>query len=208
MFDFDGTLADSLPWFLQLTNQAADKYRFRRVAESDINTLRGYSARQIMQYLGVPVWKVPLIAHYMRKRTAEGIGQIKLFDGIDQLIQRMSEREVTLAVVTANSYPNVQRVLGPELAARITYYECSVPLFGKSTRFRKILSQSGVAPHETLCIGDELRDFEAAKKVQLPFGAVTWGFTTTEALTAVGPTELFSSVADMMQKLTAQPHAA
>ena len=202
MFDFDGTLADSLPWFLQVANQAADKYKFKRLAESEIDTLRGYDARRVIKYLGVPAWKIPLIARYMRGLMLESAGEISLFEGIDNLIKRLADKKVILAVVTANSYANVQRILGPELAARITYYECSVPMFGKSRRFRKILLASGVRREEALCVGDELRDSEAARRERIPFGAVSWGMTHVEALKAHAPHEVFSSVDEMIAKLT------
>ena len=32
IFDFDGTLANSLPWFSRVLNEVADRYRFKRVA--------------------------------------------------------------------------------------------------------------------------------------------------------------------------------
>ena len=31
IFDLDGTLADSFPWFLRIVNSVADKHRFRRI---------------------------------------------------------------------------------------------------------------------------------------------------------------------------------
>jgi hypothetical protein len=41
IFDMDGTLADSFPWFTSVLNTVADKYRFRRVAPHEVETLRG-----------------------------------------------------------------------------------------------------------------------------------------------------------------------
>ena len=32
IFDLDGTLADSFPWFLRTINDVADRFGFRRVA--------------------------------------------------------------------------------------------------------------------------------------------------------------------------------
>ncbi len=54
IFDFDGTLADSFPWFLQVSNTLADRYRFRRMTEQEGTALRGMSARQMIQHFGVP----------------------------------------------------------------------------------------------------------------------------------------------------------
>lgn len=202
IFDFDGTLADSFPWFTRITNTVADKYKFKRIEEHEVETLRGYSARQIVQHLGVPMWKMPLIAHHMRQLTAEQIDQISLFKGIDHLLQRLSGAGITLAVVTSNSYNNVRHVLGPDNAALISYYECGVSIFGKRARFRSILKRSGLQPGDTLSVGDEIRDIEAAHKEHIPFGAVAWGFTNIEALKAHGPAQVFTSVDDISTTLT------
>jgi phosphoglycolate phosphatase len=198
LFDFDGTLADSLPWFLQIANQAADRFSFKRVEEHDIDMLRGYSARQVMRHLGVRWWKLPLIGRHVRRLSAAQIDQVALFDGVSAMLHQLARSNLTLAVVTSNTEANVRRVLGPTNAALIRYYECSAPMFGKHTRFRNVMRQSGVAPHEALCIGDELRDLEAARRAGLPFGAVAWGYTKLDAFAPHAPDETFVQVEDIV----------
>ena len=202
IFDFDGTLADSFPWFSQVFNSVADRYNFRRVEASELELLRGYGARELIQHLGVPLWKIPLIARHVRGLAADNVGHVSLFAGVDQMLRRLSEAGVTLAVATSNSYPNVRDVLGAENVARITYFECGASLFGKSQHFRRILRAAGVAPAETLSIGDEIRDIDAAQKAGIPFAAVAWGFTSADALKARGPAHMFERVDDIASALT------
>ncbi len=45
IFDLDGTLLDSFPWFLGIINAVADKYRFRRIAPDQVEALRGMGSR-------------------------------------------------------------------------------------------------------------------------------------------------------------------
>ena len=40
IFDLDGTLADSYPWFLRHVNGVADRFGFRRIAAEDVEALR------------------------------------------------------------------------------------------------------------------------------------------------------------------------
>jgi phosphoglycolate phosphatase-like HAD superfamily hydrolase len=47
IFDLDGTLVDSLPWFLRNVNDVADRFGFRRVADGDVEALRHASTRDI-----------------------------------------------------------------------------------------------------------------------------------------------------------------
>ena len=197
IFDFDGTLADSFPWALTIINDIADQYGIRRVEDGEIDTLRGMSTRALAKHLHVPWHKVPRIAHTMRRRMQQDIDRIPLVEGMDALLARLEATGVQMAVVSSNTRENVKRVLGPDNARRISYYECGVALMNKSQRFRKVLKRSKVRAHEALCIGDELRDLEAARKAHIPFGGVTWGYNLPDALRAGSPRAVFATVGEI-----------
>lgn len=201
IFDFDGTLADSFPWFLVIMNRLADDHGFRRIEEHEVETLRGRTARQNFADFGVPAWKLPRIGRDFRRHMARDIAQIALFPGVDRLLRGLNERGIRTAVVTSNSADNVRRVLGPDNAALIQHYACGVSIFGKRAKLRGVLRSSGVAAAEAICIGDEVRDLEAAREEGIAFGAVSWGYTNPEALRARRPEEMFSSVDEILRKL-------
>jgi phosphoglycolate phosphatase len=202
IFDFDGTLADSLPWFSRVLNDVADRYRFKRVAAHEEDMLRAMDPRTLMRHLGIPAWRLPLIVRYMRKRKSQELDQTHLFDGVDRTLRRLVDAGIATALVSSNIEPNVRTILGPENASLIRYFECGASLFGKASHFRKVLRRSGTPAGDAICIGDELRDLEAAQKVGIAFGAVTWGFSTAEALIARGPTLVFRSVGEIADQLT------
>jgi phosphoglycolate phosphatase len=201
IFDFDGTLADTFPWFMRTINDVADRYRFKRIEPHEVEMLRGMGAAEIMAHLGVPRWKLPLIANHMRQRKAREIGETRLFDGVERMLARLHEAGVKAAVVSSNSEANVRAILGPALTSRIACFECGASVFGKAARFRKVLRRSGISPPDALCIGDEIRDLEAARRAGIAFGAAGWGFTRPEALQARGPNVLFSSLDEIADSL-------
>ena len=43
IFDFDGTLADSFPWFLKTINAVALRYHFKQIDPEQIDNLRALS---------------------------------------------------------------------------------------------------------------------------------------------------------------------
>jgi phosphoglycolate phosphatase len=201
IFDFDGTLADTYPWFTSVLNEVADKYKFKKVQKSEYKKIRGCDANEILKYLGVPLWKMPMITNHMRKLMTKDIHQISLFEGIDNLLQCLSNKGVILAVVSSNSFENVCQILGPENAGLINYYECGVSIFGKQAKLKKILSKSGVLHKESIYIGDEIRDIEAAKNVNIAFGGVSWGYNKVESLKVHSPRELFASIDEIIKKI-------
>jgi phosphoglycolate phosphatase len=201
IFDFDGTLADSFPWFCRILNDVADRFHFRRTEPHEIDALRTMGARDLMRHFGIPAWKMPFIAHHIRKRKSQELGETRLFDGVDRMLRELSDAGIVLALVTSNSEPNACAILGAENAKLIRYYECGVSMFGKASRFRKVLRRTGIRPADAICIGDEIRDLEAARAQGIAFGAVTWGYTVPEALLAHAPTAVFHSVGKIADKL-------
>jgi phosphoglycolate phosphatase len=205
LFDFDGTLADSYGWFLGQMNQLADQHRFRRVEAHEVEALRGRSARQVMEELGVPLWKLPRIASQVRREMAAAIDTIVLFPGMARVLSGLAGQGVELGVVTSNSRENVRRILGPESAALIRHYACGASIFGKRPKLRAVLRDSGVPAAEAIAIGDEIRDLEAARAEGIAFGAVSWGYTKPEALRAHAPEEMFAEPEEILRKLNLHP---
>jgi len=203
IFDSDGTLADSFPWFARVLNGVADKYRFRRVAPEEIETLRGLNARELIAHLGVARWKVPLIARHMRQMKARE--RVPLFPGTGTMLRTLSERGVTLAVVSSDREHNIRTTLGPELTALVKHFACGASLFGKASKFKAVLRKSGIPAAQAISIGDELRDLEASRAAGIAFGAVSWGYTSPEALRSHAPELMFNSMDEICDTLTGSP---
>ena len=203
IFDFDGTLADSARWLARELNPLARRCGFRQAGEAEIEALRGRDTREVLRCLGVPMWKLPLIARRLRRRMAEDAEAIQLFPGAKALLRRLAGQGVVLGVVSSNSAENVQRILGPEAAALVEHYECGAALFGKASKFRKVVRRARVKPSETLCIGDETRDIEAAREAGLASGAVAWGYARREVLAERAPTWFFETPDEVAARFAA-----
>lgn len=197
LFDFDGTLADTLPYLLTYMNRAADRFGFKRIGDHEVDTLRGLDPRAVMKHLDVPLWKVPMIARAMKASFGEDAHRIALFEGVSELLRRLGRHGVTLGIVSSNSAHNVRQVLGEELAGLIEYYECGAALFGKPSKLKKAIRRSGVEVSRAIYIGDEVRDADAAKAAKIDFGAVCWGYSHVGALRSRAPREVFGSVAEL-----------
>lgn len=197
----DGTLADSFPWFARNLDSVADKFGFRRVSETEADTLRRMDSARILQWLGVPRWKLPLIARHMRALKRQHLDEIPLFPGVDRLLRELKTRGLRLAIVSSDDEPNIRRALGADNAALIDAYACGASLFGKAAKFRQVLKRTGIAAADTITIGDELRDAEAARAAGVAFGAVAWGYTHADALQAAKPALMFETLDEIVAKL-------
>lgn len=202
IFDLDGTLVDSFPWFLGHVNAVADRFGFRRVADDDVETLRHAGTRDILARLEVPLWKLPVIARHMRRLKAEQSSEITLFDGVDAMLRALAGAGLRLALVSSDSEANARVKLGAA-APLFSEFDCSASIFGKAAKFRRILRRAGLAPAQAIAIGDETRDIEAARAAGIACGAVTWGYAAPRALQALRPDLVFERIDDIARALIA-----
>lgn len=197
LFDFDGTLADSFPWFLSVINEAAAAHGFRPVDPSEVEGLRSLGSRAILKHLGVPLWKLPSIGGFMKRLAERDAEKIRLFDGVPAMLRQLADGGVTLAIVTSNDEGNVRRLLGPELASRIGAYGCGASLLGKASKLRQMLKRTGLPPGAAIMIGDEARDLEAAQECGIDSLAVAWGYAAPAFLRSLRPTLMAERVTEI-----------
>ena len=146
--------------------------------------------------LGVRIWHLPKIAKHLRAINAEA--DIDLVPGVPQMLATLSERGIKLAIVSSNAEANVRKTLGP-LAEHISQFSCGASMFGKARKLKAVARASKAPFDQVLCIGDETRDIEAARRVGLPCAASTWGYATEAAMKAVGPDYILHSVDDILR---------
>ena len=196
IFDFDGTLADSLPWFRASFQGMVERFGLVPVAADELEGLRALTARQIMARLKVPVWQLPSIVSDMRRRKLAAASGISLFGGVPTLLSDLQRLGIETAIVSSDSEASVRQVLG-RTATFISHFDCGAALFGKHRKFRRVARRLGNKATETICIGDELRDIEAARTAGMDSGAVAWGYALPTVLQAAGPTHFFNSIEEM-----------
>jgi|SRR5450631_1048626 phosphoglycolate phosphatase len=202
IFDLDGTLIDSFPWFLRTINDVADRFGFRRVRDGEVEALRHAATREILARLEIPLWKLPVIARHMRRLKSEQASNIALFDGVDAMLRKLAGGGLRLALISSDSEANARVKLGAA-AALFSHFDCSASIFGKPAKFRRVLRRSGVAPAQAIAIGDETRDIEAARAAGIACGAVTWGYAAPKALRALRPDLVFDRIDDIARALVA-----
>ena len=203
-FDFDGTLADTFPWFASVLNDVADRYRFRRVSADEAEALRGLDARAVIRQLGIPHWQFPLITRHMQRLARRNIHGLRLFPQAGAMLAELDRAGVVLALVSSNAEDIVRGVLGPE-AARIRHYACGASLFGKARRLRRVMRAAGLPGAAVLAVGDEIRDGEAAREAGCAFAAVGWGYTRASALAAWGAEPVFGAPGEILRYLLPEP---
>lgn len=198
IFDFDGTLANTFPWFLSRINLAAEALRFNKIKEEDVPRLRSMSVSEILKFLEIPFWKVPLIMFYMRRLMAQDTESICLFEEVPSFLKRLQEKNIKVMILSSNSETNVKRIL-QDSTRYVTEYCCGAGLRSKAKHLRVVKRKY---PHaEFISVGDELRDYEAAKEEGITHLNVSWGYASREVFKEL---EVVDTISDLELRILRQ----
>ena len=181
LWDFDGTLADTLSIALDVYNQLAESSGFLPI--TDPHAVREMSMREFLTAYRIPTYRVPFAFAAFRKRLQQQAEHVTLHTGIAELLPKIAERGVRQGVVSSNSTENIQQCLTANAAASyFDYVSGTSRIFGKERRIRKAIRRLKLTPDNVLYVGDEIRDIDAARSAGLDIASVTWGLNSAAAL--------------------------
>lgn len=205
IFDLDGTLADTFPFFVATQGEVARLHGYAAIAPHEMERMRRLGPREVMRHIGMPRWKLPFVLRSFMRLMREHREPIPLFDGVADALAQLEARGMQLAVVTSNSRGNVDRLLGDAHCRRMRHLECGASMFGKKRRLLRVLRATRVPASRAIYIGDQGPDAEAARAAGMDFGAVAWGYGARESLAAQRPALMFDTPADLIGLATAPP---
>jgi len=187
VFDFDGTLVDSLDIIVAGYNQMAAKYRSRQVEPHDIPRLKGMTIAERCRFLNFKLYMFPLAALDIYKLYRQSLKKLRFYDGMKELLVNLHGQGYQLGVISTNSEHNIREFLGRNGIDLIDDFQCSNNIFGKDKDIRKFLKANKLKNTEMIYVGDEVRDIVACKKNQVPVIWVSWGYDSIDNVKKVYP---------------------
>jgi len=199
IFDFDGTLANSLDATLRIANELAPEFGYRAAEPHEIEALRGASYRSIAAQLGIAWHKIPLIATRIRRELANQVSDMTTFEGLPDVLEELRRRGLQLGVLTSNDVRNVERFFSARGLTGFEFITSSSSVWGKERRLKALLRARKLGAHEVAYVGDEVRDIEATKPLGVSMIAVSWGYTSKAYLAAHAPDFLIDTPLDLLE---------
>jgi phosphoglycolate phosphatase len=200
VFDFDGTIADTLGETRKIFNELAPEYGIRQVEEHEVSELRHLSLKEILSKLKIPSRRVPSIIARGTKMMRNNIDRLQLINGMKETLTELREHTDSFGILTSNTTANVDVFLQNHgIRDLFDFVSSTSKLTGKSRHLRAIRKTFSLEHSEIIYIGDELRDVKAAQKAKIPHAAVSWGFNSRESLAKAKPTYLFDHPAELFQ---------
>ncbi len=188
IFDFDGTLAQTLETGIGIFNEIAPEWGLKPVTMEEAQELRKLHTRALLDRLGVSRLMAVKLAAHIRRLLHERMDQVKLIPNVADAIHELKHEGFRMGILSSNSAENVRMFLQRyHLDECFSFIEAGVSLFGKPRRIRNVLKVVKVPASEAIYVGDETRDMEASRKAGVCGLAVCWGANGREAMMTEGP---------------------
>jgi HAD superfamily hydrolase (TIGR01549 family) len=199
IFDFDGTLADTIDILLSITNRLSAEFGFKSATKEELAQLSNLNSWQILQYSGISIFKFPLLIRRLKAELHSEVPHIQLFPGIKEVLLELKKRGFQLGIITSNSRENVLGALEKNGLQDTFTFIYSGSTFGKHKVINKWLRIENIHTEKVVYVGDEIRDIDAAKKTGIKVIAVGWGFNSQEALAAQNPDFLIERPQELIE---------
>ena len=201
LFDFDGTLADTIPLIL-----ASFRHTFSELEpELDEATFRSWIGRPLIDPLEErhPGRGQELVARYREHNLAHHDALVEAVPGIDAMVDSLVDAGVPVGVVSSKRAETVRRglrivglpdldVVGLDEVAR--HKPHPDPLLEGARRL-------GLEPSGCAYVGDAVVDVQAARAAGMTAVAVTWGAGGRADLEAAGADAVVADAAQLGELL-------
>lgn len=200
IFDFDGTIADSFDAVLTISNRLSTEFGYPPTAPEDVKRLKELSSREILRQSKVPFWRLPFLLRRLRWELNHEISRLQPIPGIKEALVELKQQGHQLGIVTSNSCENVTAFLTAQgMDTLFDFIGSGLTLFGKGRIIRQMIDRHNLHLATVIYVGDETRDIEAARKIQIPVIAVSWGFNSSQVLAEQHPDFLIQSPHELVR---------
>lgn len=199
IFDFDGTLADTIGTGIGIYNDIAPGYGLKQVTADEVREMRKLNTRALLGQLGISSLMAVKLGARIRKILHERMDTVEMIPGAREAVAELHREGYRLGIITSNSADNVRSVLRRfGLLDCFLFIEAGVSLFGKAHRILNALRKVGVDASFAMYVGDETRDMEAARKSRVGSLAVCWGTNGRDAMEIEGPDYCIDDPAELI----------
>ena len=199
VFDFDGTLADTMSVVVKIANRLADHYGYRKIPLSDIPKLREKRPSEVLKHLGISIFKLPIVVRRIRFEMNKEIAHLSPPVDIRETLVSLRKKGCILGILTTNSRENVTEFLKNYDLQMFDFVYSGRAMYGKSRLLKKLMKDKTIPHDDPIYVGDEIRDIEAAKKAGVRVIGVAWGYNTKAALSKASPDHVVERPEDLQQ---------
>lgn len=207
IFDFDGTLADTMENIAFFVNKTLSEYNLPTIETKIVNSFVGNGAAKLvaraLKHVNSDLPYDEVLKTYMSHYDSDPCRMIRIYDGIEKALALLKENGFELAVLSNKPHSSTALIV-EKLFPKDTFYM----YLGKSDKFKvkpdpeavNFITE-GFNKDESFFIGDSDVDIKTGKNAGLKTIGVTWGFRSRDSLEAEKPDFIADTAEEMLKHI-------
>ena len=200
IFDWDGTLFDSVGQIVASLKYAAEQFQ-QPLTDDDAKSIIGLGLPEVAQVLfpQVPELHKDILQSYADHYVAHSKSD-EWFAGVSEMLHDLKAKGVELAVATGKSRRGLDRVLGQTQSVELfsaTRAASETKSKPDPLMLAEILQETNVSAEHAIMVGDTSYDLEMARNIEMSRVGVTYGVHTPEVLNQYSPLFLAKDVSEL-----------
>lgn len=180
IFDFDGTLANTVDLIVRIYNEHAEAFGAEKVSEKEFNKLRKLGYKKAMKLKKIKYRVVPRVAMTVLKEMRLHMDEVEPYKGIVDVLHELKKKGFSIGVLTSNQAVIANEFFNAHKFPKFDFVVSEKTLFGKDRALRRIIKRYGLENNQVLYVGDEPRDVTASHKAGIQVLGVSWGLAGRE----------------------------
>jgi len=193
VFDWDGTLVDSVGWIVESLNFAARDLGFDEPTDRLARSVIGLSLDRAMGTLfpqAGPSEIESLMAAYQRHYNSQTLGPEALFDGVPDMLDALRGAGYKLAVATGKTRQGLDHAMRSTGAA--TWFDATRAAGETASKpdplmLLQLMEELDAPPERTLMVGDSAHDMQMARNANIDAVGVFCGADDRDQILSFGP---------------------
>ncbi len=190
VFDWDGTLIDSVERIVYCINKTIDALKLQPLDEQSIRSVIGLGLQEAISTLFPQVKDKPelidqVVSTYRQFFFSDKVPQAHLFPQVHETLDWLKQKQYPMAIATGKGYQGVMHELQQhDLLDFFSWIKTADKTKSKPDpmMLQHIMQESGFSEENMLMIGDTVFDLEMAYKINVPSIGVSYGVHSKEQL--------------------------
>lgn len=207
VFDWDGTLVDSIDWIVQCIHQAARECAYEPPSEQASKNVIGLRLDEALSRLfpdATAVTKQQLIRAYQSAYRSRPVTRNDFFHGVYDLLQQLKQEDYALAIATGKTRYGLRKALeATGTSALFTATRCADETASKPDPMMlfQLMQETGIGSGRTVMIGDSIHDLQMARHARIESIAVSCGANSAQNLKRRNPLLCLQTTAELLEIL-------
>lgn len=198
-FDFDGTIADTIPMCIEALKKAISPYAGHKLTKHEILHTFGLNEIGMVKAVVKDNWKLALQDFYIYYEEMHN-NCMEPFSEVCDLIKYLKEKNVIVALVTGKGQKSCDISL-KKLGMENYFSDIMVgdeTCLNKSESILKLLKKYSINNDEFYYVGDAISDVTACREVSVTCLSAVWSDSVKlEELKKINPTYIFNNISSL-----------